>query len=83
MRSAVVAVQNLTAKPLLVTHAELEPFSMGDAYKRCCPVCRAGTLTMERDPSTGKLLRRDRCKLCGQRVVYTDSKVGKEEFHGA
>jgi hypothetical protein len=42
------------------------------AYKRDCPVCKHGTLLMNRDNKTFKLQKLDRCILCGQLFNYVD-----------
>lgn len=42
------------------------------AYRRDCPVCKHGTLLMNRDIKTLKLQKLDRCILCGQLFNYVD-----------
>jgi ribosomal protein S27AE len=57
---------------MVVKHAALRRFSSNSMFKRECPRCHEGVLLVARDPTTYRLLDRDRCVLCGQRVRYTD-----------
>ena len=70
---------NLYNNAVLVKHAELERADNNSMFRSICPVCKIGTLLVQRDQTTLKLLPQDRCLLCGQMVVYTDIDELKEK----
>jgi hypothetical protein len=59
-----------------VAHADLK--RIGESvHSSQCPECTPGTLVMQRDPASLKLMPEDACLHCGQRFVYTDVVEGK------
>lgn len=63
---------NREKEPIVVAHALLERCSENSGYRSGCPVCKAGTLSVRRDPETHEIVSEDNCVLCGQRFIYTD-----------
>lgn len=73
---------NLNSPVIHVRHTNLQRWDLENSlFKSCCPACDKGVLLVARDLVSFKLLREDRCIACGQRVRYTDLKIGSEEFH--
>jgi hypothetical protein len=71
--------ENLKAKALVLSHASLERTNDESAYKSNCPVCKIGVLLVQRDLQEPlHLMNYDRCSMCAQAVVYTDSIIGCE-----
>ncbi len=70
---------NVDAKPLRVSHADLQRFGNTDsAYRRLCPVCLKGALMVTRDRVSRMLVNVDRCTHCGQVLIYSDRFIGGE-----
>lgn len=69
---------NTHADPIEVEHASLEKDYPGSLNARC-PVCEFGTLINPRDLKTLEILSGDRCVLCKQRFIYTDSRRSMNE----
>jgi len=65
---------NANAPLVFVRHGELDRTD-GSKYRSTCPKCKLGTLLVQRDSITTDILRKDRCLLCGQRVIYTDESI--------
>lgn len=81
MREPKVYGQNIHAPLIDVRHSELKRWSES-CFKSCCPACKEGVLLVYRNPETFKLVRMDRCIVCGQTVRYLDDKIGLEAFQG-
>lgn len=62
---------NLHNEPIRVKHSKLKRES-DSPYRSECPACEGGILLMQRDQKTMKLLKEDRCILCGQLVIYEE-----------
>jgi hypothetical protein len=62
---------NIHKEPIEVKHADLERDDPG-TFRSSCPVCHTGFLPGSRDQKTFRILKEDRCLLCGQQFVYTD-----------
>jgi len=63
---------NLHVPPILVRHQDLKRRSEDSNFKSICPICEEGTLFVQRDQRTFRLLPNDMCILCGQSFVYHD-----------
>lgn len=60
--------------PIPIQHRGLR--SCGDSkFRKHCPLCSDGVLTVVRDASTFELRREDRCLNCGQEFIYTDKHI--------
>lgn len=69
-------------KPVMkVCHADLQRWDPDSLFKSHCPACDSGILLVERERTSFRLLRRDRCIFCAQRVEYTDATIAGETFH--
>jgi hypothetical protein len=64
-------------------HADLARANSVSLYRSICSACpgQFGNLLVMRHPINGKLLRVDRCILCGQLVRYLDDQIAGETFH--
>ena len=77
-----VILKRLHNPPIEVEYASLTAPESGKLYREC-PCCGGGLLLLSRHPKTLKLLREDRCRACGQAVVFTDLKqVFGDQAHG-
>ena len=63
-------------------HSDLVSISSVSPYRKVCPYCEKGALMVQRNNSTGRLLRGDRCVWCGQPVRYIDDSINGEKFEG-
>jgi hypothetical protein len=74
MKKKVKPGANLTNKPIIINHTDLERCSES-IFRSNCPVCKEGLLPVRRNQKTLKLLKTDICMLCAQTVIYADFKT--------
>jgi hypothetical protein len=71
---------NATKPCITVKHSELIHID-NSHYRRECPQCKQGTLSVIRNWNTFELEEFDRCVLCGQQFQYLDiDELIKKEF---
>ncbi len=62
---------NIDKEPITVKHSRLERTDDSD-FRSVCPICKEGTLLVQRDLDSFKIRADDFCILCGQRFIYSD-----------
>jgi len=75
----VKAYENMNAKPIRVSHADLQRYGETESeFKKLCPACLKGCVMVYRDQKSMMLMNVDRCTWCGQTLIYSDKYIGGE-----